>query len=624
MGAALPNDGVSLWRDAVGKGCAPRKRLSVSQWADTYRVLSPKASSIPGPWRTDRVPYLREIMDQLSATSPVQRVVMMTSTQVAKTEAGLNWVGYAMHQMPSPMLVVTPTLQVRKRWTQQRLDPMLRESPALAKLYGAANTRNSGKTQEIKDFPGGGMLVLGGANSAASLASMPIRFALCDEVDRFKWELSGEGDPLGLIEQRLKAFPRRKLFLVSTPTVAGASRIQEEFEASDQRRYHMPCPHCSEPLIFTWEGLKWDRPKQRVWFVCPHNGCVIEEHSKRQMLASGFWRADRPGSAVRGYHLNALYAPPGLGLSWWEIVDDWYKCKDDPVKLKRFVNTQLGEVWEDRSRDLDAKRLSQRGEPFKLRQVPPGCLLLTAGIDTQDDRLELVLLGHGPGERVWLLDYVVFPGDIAGSEPWDALTEYLNKPLVNSHGCEMRIEAAAMDSGGHFTHDVYSYARSEPSPRFMAIKGSKTANKPILNPRPKHVDVSKNGRTLRKGVKLWEVGTDTAKHLIMNRLHHDGQLAESRRYFHFSEGLELNFYEQLIAEVFDPEKNRWVKRRSRRNEVLDCVVYGLAAAQHPELRAHALTPAEWARRARLLEPDNQSAGIAGKTAEKGEDSSWQM
>ena len=322
----LPNGRESLY-GAVADACRPRPLTTVSAWADQYRILSSKASGEPGPWRTARTPYLREIMDGLSASSPVQRLVLQFAAQTGKTEVGLGWIGYVMHHSPAPMLVVVPTLEVRKRWTKQRLDPLINETPALRELL-ANRKRDAANAEDMKDFPGG-ILVIGGANSPASLASMPIRYVLCDEVDRFPWEVGQEGDPLGLIDERTKTFPRRKVLLVSTPTVKGLSRIETEYEKSDMRQYHVPCPHCGEYQVLRWRhddgsyGLVHSAATGATRYACRACGTLIDEHHKPAMLERGLWIPRHPERPVRGYHLSGLYSPLGLGFTWSELWDKW-------------------------------------------------------------------------------------------------------------------------------------------------------------------------------------------------------------------------------------------------------------------------------------------------------------
>ncbi len=610
-GAVIANARALLFA-AFASACVPRKILTVSEWADSKRWLSKKASSKEGWWRTLRTPFLREPMDCLSLGSPVQLVILMFCTQSGKSEVGLNWIGYVIDHAPAPMLVVLPTLEVRKRWVLQRLEPLLKESPALAAIFGVMKTRDASNGRDIKDY-GEGLLVLGGANSAASLASMPIQYVLCDEVDRFKWELKGEGDPLGLIDNRQKAFTRRKQLRVSTPTVRGASRIEEDFERSDRRRYHVPCPLCGTLIVLRWSNLKYNAALTRAVYLCEHCDGEIEERHKTQMLAGGVWIAENPDSPIRGYHINALYAPDGLGYTWLELAREWIGVQDDRVKLKRFVNTQLAETWEDKSRDIRPNVLLQRAEPYRLRQIPPGCLILIAGIDTQDDRFSIQLLGWGEGEVCWVLDWHEIPGNPGREETQMKLAAYLNARFENSFGREMRIAASGIDTGGHFTHEIYNFVRSKPAPRLIAFKGANTPGKAILSTRPQHQDVNWRGKTIRQGVALYTIGTDTAKHWIYNRLLADEGVEPAARKIHFSQDLPPDYYDQVVSEVFDPEKNRFLKRRGRRNEGLDTFVYACAAAQHPEVRVHAMRPVDWRALRRVLEPEPEAAQPGGST-----------
>lgn len=517
------------------------------------------------------------------------------------TEVGLNWIGYAIDHEPAPMLVVVPTLEARKRWVKQRLDPMLKETPALEAVFNGMRSRDASNTEDIKDFPGG-ILVLGGANSPASLASMPIRFVLCDEVDRFPWEVGDEGDPLGLIDQRQKTFPRRKTLLVSTPTVKGASRIWGEFEDSDQRHRYVQCPHCSEWMTLKWKNLRWDKsPDTRrvthAYYVCEHSGCIIEEHEKARMLLAGKWIPHNPGHDVRGYHINGLYSPIGLGFTWREMAQEWLDAQGDKSKLKRFINTALGEPWEDRESLSNPQELSQRALPYALRTVPPGVCLITCGVDTQNNRLAVQITGWGKKETAWALDYVEIPGDPSRDEVWSRLQELLTTPLYTASGKALHIEATAIDTGGHHAQDVYAFVRSQaerkkPARRVMAVKGASTPGKPVLN-KPSDIDFDWRGKTYKRGVKLWLVGSDTGKHRFFNRIASDAGLPVEERRIHFSQDLDASYYDGLLSEVFDPEKNKFVKVRGKRNEPLDTWNYAYAAGHHPELRIHIKPDREW-------------------------------
>lgn len=602
----------ALLYDVLAAAIRPRQRLTVSAWADAHRMLTSKGSSEAGPWLTSRVPFAREPMDCLSATSSVQRVVLKFCTQMTKTEIGLNWIGYVMDHAPGPMLVVVPTLEVRRRWVRQRLAPLLTETTAIRELFDARRMRDASNAEDMKDFPGG-ILVIGGANSAASLASMPIRYVLCDEVDRFPWEVGQEGDPLGLIDERTKNFPRRKVLLVSTPTLKGASRIDDEFEASDQRHYHLPCPHCGAYWAVTWQHLHWAADLSRAWLVCHECGAEIDEHHKTSMLSAGRWIPLKPGRAVRGYTINALYGPIGLGWTWVELARSWLACQGDKAKLKRFINTSLAEAWEDRTRKkTEAKDLAARAEDVPLRLVPPGCLLLTAGVDTQDDRLELQIIGHGPDRRWWVIDYLVLPGDPSRDEVWLELAAVLNTPLANAYGRDLHIRACLIDIGGHHTEDVKAFTLSRRTPRckLLAGQGSRHRLGVLLNTRPKKTEFNWRGKSVAGGAEVWQIGTEVGKDKIFNDLAGDADLPAEERRVRFPAGLASSYYEQLLAEVYDPEKQRYVLVRGRRNEALDTCVYAHAAAQHPTLRVERLRARDWQQLRDVLEPGATAAELA--------------
>ena len=282
------------WRE----GLTPDPLLTVSEWSDRHRMLSSKASAEPGRWRTSRTPYLKAIMDCLSPTSPVERVVFMKAAQLGATEMGSNWIGYVIHHAPGPMMAVWPTVEMAKRNSKQRIDPLIEESSALAELIAPARSRDSGNTILAKEFRGG-VLVMTGANSAVGLRSMPVRYLFLDEVDGYPLDVEGEGDAISLAEARTRTFARRKIFIVSTPTISGASAIEREYEASDQRRYFVPCPHCSHRQWLRFEQLRWDKGQpETAAYICESCDTAIAEHHKTWMLEHGEWRAMIPSRCM--------------------------------------------------------------------------------------------------------------------------------------------------------------------------------------------------------------------------------------------------------------------------------------------------------------------------------------
>ena len=532
-------------------------------------MLSTKASALAGRWKTDRAPYLREVMDALSVTSPVQRVVLKFASQVGKTEVGLNWTGYVMEHAPGPMLVVVPTLEVRKRWKQQRLDPMLGETPVLRDLLGARKARDASNSEDLIDFPGG-ILVLGGANSAASLASMPIRYVLCDEVDRFPWEVGQEGDPLGLIDERTKTFTRRKVCLVSTPTVAGASRIDAEYEASDQREFEVPCPHCGEFQVLRWKhadgryGLTHLPATGRVVYTCCECGSHIEEHHKPQMLARGRWVARHPERAVRGYWLSGLYSPLGMGFTWAEIWADWMDAQGDSVKLKRFVNTTLAEVWREQGESLEDVSLISR-----LEDLPEALPVLarTGFVDVQKDRLELTVMDWGAGEEAWVHDHLILPGDTSQDGVWDDLADELDG---------LGLDALGVDSGYNATQ-VHAFVGKR---RWAyATKGMPGMQRAIVE------DKQTRAKRLRKrrkgGSVVYPVGVDNAKALIYARIKQGPEGGQGCIHWPRKPAFDDEYFAQVAAEKLVTKfkgtrpVQEWKQLRPR-NEALDCLVGNLA------------------------------------------------
>ncbi len=566
----IPHTHARLY-DLLARSVRPRPPLTVSAWADKHRVLTSKGSGEPGQWRTERTPYLREIMDQLSATSPTQRIVLMFAAQLGKTEVGLNWLGYVMHHAPGPMLTVLPTIEVAERWVMQRLQPSLTETPVLRDVFDSQKSRAAANSKFIKDFPGG-MLVVGGANSPASLASMPIRYVLCDEVDRFPWEVGQEGDPLGLIDERTKTFPRRKVLLVSTPTVKGLSRIEAEYEKSDMREYHVPCPHCGEYQVLRWRrpdggyGLIHNTTTDAVYYACVHCGERIDEHHKPAMLAAGRWIAQHPGRPVRGYRLSGLYSPIGLGFSWPELWQKWQECHGDTANLKRFINTTLGESWEEQGDSIEDLALIARMEDYPDR-IPAA--LRTAGVDVQKDRIEASIVAWGEGEEAWLMDHLIIPGDTAQAQVWDDLHDALTAASIHY---------AAIDSG-YNTSMVYAFC--ERRRWTAAVKGVTGMGRPLIE------DERKRRQRLRvkrkKGATVEPLGVDQGKALIYSRL----KITQTGAgYIHFPRdpAFDDEYFAQLAAEKLVTKTkgtrpfSEWVQTRPR-NEALDCLVYALAAAR---------------------------------------------
>jgi phage terminase large subunit GpA-like protein len=605
----------ALIHAALARALAPRKPLLVSEWSDLHRRLSSKGSARPGAWRTSANPPLREPMDCMSARSPVRDIVLMFPIQFGKTEIAVNVVGYTMAHDPGPIMVCLPGEVSLQKWADQKLGPMLEETPAVRELLTSTVSRESANRRDFKDFDGG-QLYLEHAGSPARLKSTSVRTLIVDELDEFATSLQSGDDPIDMLHGRTSAFPGTyRRLKISTPGLKGISRTESEWEASDQRLYHVPCPHCGEMQPLEWSGLRWDPHGSNVHYVCRECGAEIEEHHKVEMIAAGRWVPGNPGPRLRGYHINCLYYQPGLGPDWSALVEMWLAAQGDPAKEKTFTNDRLAQPYDDPSmRAVRHNLVADRAEPYALRQPPEWALIVTAGVDTQDNRLavQLVAWGHGarPGSiRAAAIDYVELPGDPADEAVWTSLTELLNAPLPRAgDGARLFIEATAVDAGGHRTEAVKAWVRGRRVRRPMCIFGAVPNNAPVLS-KPKPQDVNWKGISDKRGVLIWHVGTVGIKHLLYGRLSTDAEREPAERLCIFSDQLPPGYFEGLVSETFNPAKNRFEKKRGARNEALDTWVYAYAATHHPELRLHRATRADWERRAAALRARSMGAAV---------------
>ncbi len=592
---------------AARSGARPDPLLTISQWADQYRMLSQRASSEPGRWRTDRTPYLREIMDCLSPTSPMERVIFMKGAQIGGTECGNNWIGYVIHQAPGPMMAVQPTVEMAKRNSKQRVDPLIEESGVLSTLVSDPRSRDSSNTVLSKEFPGG-VLVMTGANSAVGLRSMAARYLFLDEVDGYPGDVEGEGDPVNLAMARTRTFARRKVFLVSTPKITGMSRIEAAYEESDRRQYYVPCPTCREFQVLRFSQLRWPKGQpDKAVYACHHCGQEIHNYQKQWMLAQGQWRPN-PSSTwdgkTAGFHLSSLYSPVGW-FSWGDAAKQFEQAQKNSALLQVFVNTVMGETWTLLGEAPDWKRLYERREQYRISTVPRGGIFLTAGADVQKDRIEVEIVAWGRGKESWSIDYRVFEGDTSRQAVWDKLTELLNETYPSVSGVQMPILQLAVDSG-YATTEVYEWARRQGG-RVVVIKGDQRSGAILGAPSP--IEVGPLGGKIKRGVRVWPVNSGMAKEELYRWLRLDGLTDEELEqgvpfppgYCHFPRYSE-EYFKQLTAEqlvtklVKGYKRVEWQKMRER-NEALDCRVYARAAAARVGIdRFQEKHWAEWERK----------------------------
>jgi phage terminase large subunit GpA-like protein len=539
--------------------------LKISEWADKYRRLSPESSAEAGQWRTDRAEYQRGILDAFNNPN-IERIVVMTSSQVGKTEILLNAIGYYIDQNPSPMLCVQPTLAMGQAFSKDRLAAMIRDSDKLKDSVKDARSRDSGNTTMHKAFAGGHISIVG-SNSASGLASRPIRILLMDEVDRYETSAGSEGSPISLAIARTKTFWNRKIFMCSTPTVKGISAIEDAFEESDQRYYHVPCPECNHKQVLKWKNVVWDDEKpETANYACDGCGAVISESKKQWMIKNGEWIATKPTNKVAGFHISELYS---VWSTWADMAKNFLEAKKNPETLKTFINTSLGESWEEQGDAVEYETLLERRLNYDFTNIPEEVLVLTAGCDVQKDRIELQLVGWGKDYLAYVCDYKIFWGDPNSQNVWSDLDAYLKKRFKTDSDRIIPISCTTIDSGGHHTNMVYQFTKPRQGRRVFAIKGLSTAGKPIAN-RPTFVGKNK--------AVLYGVGTDSAKEAVFARLATD----PDQTTLHFCSDLDEEYFKQLTAEkritkfVRGRKTLAWKQIRPR-NEALDTLVYNFAA-----------------------------------------------
>jgi phage terminase large subunit GpA-like protein len=543
----------------------PPPTLKISEWADSHRRLSPESSAEAGKWYTTRAEYQREIMDTFNDPN-IQRIVVMSSSQVGKTELVLNAIAYYMDQDPSPLLVVQPTLAMAQSFSKDRLAAMIRDSKKIKDLVADARSRDSSNTVLHKKFPGG-HLSLVGSNSAAGLASRPIRILLLDEVDRYELSAGSEGSPTDLAIARTKTFWNRKIYMCSTPTIKGISKIEAAFEESDKRYFMVPCPECEVKQRLLWKNVVWDEDKpETAHYVCQECGSVINESKKPWMLKHGEWQATETSIDTAGFHISELYSP---WSTWASMAINFLEAKKMPEMLKTFINTSLGESWEEQGDGVEHEGLLAKRLNYDPLTLPEDILVATCGVDTQKDRLEAQVMGWGQNYEAWVIEYKVFWGDPNGVNVWNELDLYLKSRFKTESGRSISIAATCCDSGGHHTNMVYAFTKPRQGRRIFAIKGASVAGKPIVS-KPSYV-----GKTQ---TALYTVGTDTAKENIFARLNAE----DGHETLHFPMDLEEEYFKQLTAEK---RITKWIRGRKTlawkqirpRNEALDVTVYNFAA-----------------------------------------------
>lgn len=574
-----------LWADHF----APRIPKDVDEWADAYRIL-PAGSAEQGPWRTSRTPFALGIYKALSDSDECEEVVLMCATQLVKSEAGLNWVGTIIEETPAPVMIVQATVNTAKRYSRMRVSPMIKGSPTLSRKVSNSVSRDAANSAGMKEFAGG-VLIITGANSGAELASMPAKYIHFDEVDDYPEDVDGQGDPIAVATARQDTFRRRKRLLSSSPKRAKTkSIIENAYLEGTQCKYHVPCPHCDHMQELVWTHLKWIKDDDgavvvdSVKYACESCGVLIEEYHKEVMLAAGEWVARFPERKIKSFHLSSLYSPLGW-LKWSDLATEWLKAQKalalgNDEKYKAFVNTRLAQTVAEQAEQLEANELLKNAEDWQPDIVPMGGLIITCGVDIQDDRIECFPWAFGEGDQMWQLKPEVIMGNPGEDKTLENLDTYLLTRYKHASGQSLSIEAVGIDTGGHYTHEVYNYVRrAHPARKIAALKGDNhKPGIPILG-KATVVDVNWRGGVIKGGVKLWMVGVNTAKDLFHNRLKRGGMV-------HLSKHMAPEIFDQLTSEKRVAQRTArgtrymWVKHHSNtRNEAWDGAMYAIWCAE---------------------------------------------
>lgn len=561
----------------------PPRRRTVSQWADENRILVSDSSSEAGRWRTDRAPYQREIMDAF--TDPkIYEIDVMASAQVGKSEIQLNMIGEAVDEDPGPMMYVQPTKEMAEDYSKRRIAPMISACPTLREKFYAAKGKDSNNTISMKLFPGGSLAIIG-ANSPTDLASKPIRYLLCDEIDRFPDSAGTEGDPIALAERRTETFRHnRKIVKCSTPTIKGKSKIEKAFMKGTQEEWRTECPQCKSFSFIRFDDIRFDREEfrdedgKKDWIVtnarwrCPVCQREIPEAEAKRLPAKWFARNPKAlANGIRSFRLSAFMSP---WSDWRDIALSFLHAKDDPQLLQVFHNTMLGESWELRESNSEPQQLYGRREHYNA-QVPTGVLVMTMGVDTQDNRLEYEIVGWDRDEQSWGIQRGIIPGRPDAPGVWEEIDNLLEQEWEMANGMTLRISATFVDSGGHFTSDVYRQCARREMRRVFAIKGEPGEGKAYVRLMKKEKDAPKGTRFM--------IAVDSGKETI---LYGAGVEEPGARFMHFpvgdDRGYDLEFFRGLLS-----EKQMLVRRRGQnvitwekvheRNEPLDCRNYARAA-----------------------------------------------
>lgn len=605
------SDGYAAVLAAISRGLEPDPDMPFDEWADAHMIIpADSGANEYGPYRSSRTPHARQVMRALSPSHPCKRVVVMGASQMLKTQVALNMLGATIHQAPSNFLWIVPTGTLVKR-SSIRIDKTVRAVPVLAERVASKRSRDAANNLTTKEYLGGTLHILT-AGAAANLSEVSARYIVFDEIDRSEGNVGNEGSPGALAEARQTTFEQnRKIYYPSSPTIEGESPIAKLYATGTQRVALARCIHCGTAQPLEFERLIKSEDGQNALYPCMDCGGIHLESDKTKMFAEGLWSDGMPGDGkTESFHISQMFLPYGW-LPWIGLMRLYDKAKHEldsgnENDMIVFYNTSLARCWARAKEQTKYDELMARAENYKLGTCPAGVIRLTASVDTQADRLEMLVIGWGRGMESWVVDYQVVRGDPADLDTWTRLDALLQTRYPHAYGQTLPIKAAFVDSGGNATQEVYNYTRNKRSRKIYAIKGASRPGRPILSSKPSKVEVRWNGRVEPHGAELWFVGTDTAKDYLANRW----RVKSGPGQIHFSNQLTEDFYKQITSEYrvtiwrHGHKQSRWEKKQADRNEALDLFVYNTAVAQY--LGLHKLTPAHWDSFAAELNPHQVS------------------
>ena len=593
--------GYSKLYESIALGLKPNKNLTVDLWSDQNMIIPKSTGSREyGQYRTERTPHAREIMRCLSDSHPCRRVIAMVASQMFKTQICLNWLGTIIDQSPSNFILSMPTGKLQKR-IGLRIDKVVHDVPVLREKVAKPKSRDAMNNQDIKEFIGGSLFIVT-SGSSANLSEVPAKYAACDEVDR--GDEDHEGSRVKLIEARQTSFGEdAKSYYYSSPTIDGESEIDDLFKTGTQREALAVCVHCHTPQVLIFENLIHDK-KYGAMYPCIKCGGMHFEQNKTKMFQEGLWTDAVQESENESFTASGLFLPYGW-KSWDSLLEDHRSAqslmdKGDDSEMVVFFNTRLARTWKRNVQTVSFEALKERAEGYQLRLCPYGVLLLTAGVDTQDNRLAVQIVGWGRDLKAWVIDYVELPGDPAEDAVWNSLSDLLNTKIEHESGAQLKVIATAIDTGGHRGEAVKNFVRSKRIQCPIAIHGAVKVNAQPLS-KGSMQDVNWKGVLDKQGVMLHSVGTIEIKHHIFSRLQNDAGKEPDQIKLHFSDQLSDEYFAGVLSETYNKERRRYEKKPGVRNEPLDTLGYAYAALYHQSIRIHMYKESDWLARERDIE-----------------------